>query len=102
MISQEMQLALKAELELHDGCHDLPLCLYLTVVAACYVSDTVFEEELWDEAKVFLLDEIMMSCILKGAVEPSGVNEDGEMMFGVTDWGIQQMEKSKKKREEGI
>lgn len=90
-LSQEMQEALKSELETHDGCHPIALCLYLTVVAACYMSNTDFEEEVWEEARVFLLDEIMTACILKGAIEPGGMDEDGEFTYQVTDWGRDQV-----------
>lgn len=89
-LSQEMQGHLRSELETHDGCHPIALCLYLTVVAACYMSDTDFEEEVWEEARVFLLDEIMTACILKGAIEPGGMDENGEFTYQVTDWGRSQ------------
>ncbi len=92
MLSLEMQSALRNELNNHDGCHELPLCLYLTVVAGCYISNTEFDEEVWEESRVFLLDEIMTSCILKGALEVAGLNDDGEMTFQVTDYGRSQIE----------
>lgn len=92
MLSQAMQDCLKEELQLHDGCHEIPLCLYLTVVAACYITDTAFDEEIWERARVFLLDEIMQSCILKGALEVAGMTEEGEMTFQVTERGKQQLE----------
>lgn len=98
MLSPEMQLALKAELELHDGCHEIALCLYLTVVAACYESDTIFEEEVWEEARVFLLDEIMTSCILKGAIEVAGMNEDGDMTYEITEHGEKEIKRKGQER----
>lgn len=101
MLSQDMMEALRFELEKHEGsCHEIPLCLYLTVVAACYVTDSEFNEELWDESRIFLTDEILMSCILKGAVEVAGINEDGEMTFQATEHGLSQVEELKKREED--
>lgn len=93
MLSSEMEDALRLELLTHDACHEITLCLYLTVIASCYVTDTTFEEEVWEEARVFLLDEIMTSCILKGALEVAGLTEEGEMTYEITDWGRNQIKK---------
>lgn len=92
MLSEEMKDCLRFELEIHDGCHEIALCLYLTVVAACYQSDTEFNEDVWEEARVFLLDEILQSCILKGALEVAGMTPEGEMTFQVTEKGLKQLE----------
>lgn len=98
MLTQAMHEALREELKLHDGCHEIPLCLYLTVIAACYVTDTMFDEEIWEEARIFLLDEIMQSCILKGALEVGGMTEDGEMTFQVTEKGLKFLEEKDSSR----
>lgn len=95
MLTPEMMEALKVEIEIHDGCHDLPLCVYLMVIAACYNTDEEFTEELWEEARIFVVDEVMMSCILKGAVEVHGIDEDGELTFAVTEWGKDQCAQKK-------
>jgi hypothetical protein len=94
MLTPLMQAYLKKEIELHDGCHEISLCVHLMIVAAFFQAEEYGEltEELHNECRIFILDEIMASCILKGALEVAGMNEDGEMTFGVTEWGKAQVE----------
>lgn len=100
-MSPEMTSSLRSELLTHDGCHEIALCLYLTVVASCYMTGTEFCEEIWEESRVFLLDEILTSCILKGAVEAGGINEDGEFTYEITDFGRSQVAEGKEGRGRG-
>lgn len=91
-----MENHLRHELAVHpDGCHELPVCLHLIIIAACMTSDTDWDEEVYEQARIFLVDEIMLSCILKGAVEAGGVSEDGEITYQVTDFGRSQCAKGK-------
>lgn len=101
MLSPEMQEALKAENELHaDACHDIRLCVYLSVIAAAWVCEEEFTDELYEESANFIMDEILNSVILKGAMAAGGINEDGEFYYEITDHGKREIERIRDGRQE--
>lgn len=95
MLSENLKQALRDEYEEHGRCKhtDLAHCHSLLLAGAVWRADEFLEsEEDYQEATNFIMDETLSSLILRGFIEPAGIDEDGEFTYAATEAGVKAVE----------
>lgn len=91
MLSDNLKQALRDEYHEHGRCQhtDLAHCHALLLTGAMWRADEELEtDEDYQEATTFIMDETLSSLILRGFIEPAGINEDGDFTYCATEAGI--------------
>lgn len=74
------------------------MCYLLISAEVGLMLDETISEEKFKQIGTLIADLVLESLILKGMVEPSGIDENGEMLFGVTDNGNKSLEEARKEK----
>lgn len=91
MLSENLKQALRDEYHEHGQCKhtDMTHCHALLLAGAVWRADEDLEsEEDYHEATAFIMDETLSSLILRGFIEPAGIDENGDFTYCATELGI--------------
>lgn len=91
-LDEETKENLRLGIESHRHCaHKDPTFCHMLILAelAMRRGYPVTSDEELEECGHFIADAVLESLILKGLVEMSGMSEDGQMMVGLTEAGME-------------
>lgn len=99
MLDSQLQDLIILAMTSHESCgHDDPaLCFTLCVLETEIRLLRELTNEEAEESRLFFLDQILEGLILKGMVEPTGLNEEGDFVLGLTEQGRTAYERSVEK-----
>lgn len=89
-LTDETKEDLRLAIASHQYCiHDEPAFCHMLIIAelAMRQGRAVHDDEEIDAIGHFIADAVLESLILKGMVEVAGVDENGELMVGLTNAG---------------
>lgn len=95
MLSENLKQALRDEYQEHGQCKhtDVTHCHALLLAGAVWRADEDLEtEEDYEQASAFIMDETLSSLILRGFIEPAGIDEQGDFTYQATPQGVQAVE----------
>lgn len=86
-------------LESHQKCKHEPAMCYLLISAEIgFRLGSDLTEDEFRAVGTIIADLTIESLILKGFVEPVGISEEGDMLFGVTEAGSDALDHSNRER----
>lgn len=98
MISDTVKQAIQEEYFEHGRCRhtDAGHCHSLIIAGALWRTDEfITDEEDYQEALYLVMDAALSSLVLRGFIEPSGIDENGEMTYGATAKGNQAVKENR-------
>lgn len=100
MDTRELRELVGIALMSHENCahQESTMCYLLISAEVGLMLDETISEEKFKQIGTLIADLVLESLILKGMVEPSGIDENGEMLFGVTDNGNKSLEEARKEK----
>lgn len=104
MLSEGLKQAIQDEYYEHGQCRhtNVSHCHSLTLVGAMWrAEEDIDNDEDLTEAQTYLMDTVLSSLILRGFIEPAGMNEDGELTYQTTPKGNQGIESFARDNQEG-
>lgn len=100
MDTNELRNLVELALASHETCaHQEPNMCYLLISAEIgLMTGETLDEDQFKQIGTLVADLVLESLVLKGMMEPSCLNEDGEMLFSVTDAGNQSLEEARREK----